>query len=124
MSRYRIIYTDDEADIREIAALALEMDPDFEVMTCDGGEPALELAARWHPHLILLDYMMPGLDGPATLERLRRTPAGAQTQVAFVTARVQSQDVARLFALGATGVVPKPFDPMTLAATVKKFLPS
>lgn len=124
MTRYRIVYADDEADIREIAALALEMEPDFEVMTCDGGEAALELAARWHPHLILLDYMMPDLDGPDTLKRLRQTPGVAETPVAFVTARIQSREVARLFALGAAGVVPKPFDAMTLAATVKKFLPS
>ncbi len=124
MTRYRIIYTDDEPDIREIAALALEMDPDFEVKTCERGEAAIELAARWHPHLILLDYMMPGLDGPGTLERLRRTPGIAETPVAFVTARIQSHEVARLFALGATGVLPKPFDAMTLAATVKKYLPA
>ena len=124
MTRYRIVYADDEADIREIAALALEMEPDFEVMTCDGGEAALELAVRWHPHLILLDYMMPDLDGPDTLKRLRQTPGVAETPVAFVTARIQSREVARLFALGAAGVVPKPFDAMTLAATVKKFLPS
>jgi len=122
MSRYRIIYVDDEADVREIAALALEFDPDFEVMTCDSGEAALELAARWHPHLMLLDYMMPNLDGPGTLIRLRQTPDGAHFPVAFVTARLQSQDVARMIALGAAGVVPKPFDVMTFAATARKFL--
>lgn len=124
MSRYRIIYTDDEADIREIAGLALEIDPEFEVQTCDSGEAALALAARWQPHLILLDYMMPGLDGPQTLRRLRETPEGRHLPVAFVTARVQTYDVAKLFALGASGIVPKPFDVMTLAATVRKFLPA
>ena len=124
MTRYRIVYADDEADIREIVALALEIDPDFDVMTCDGGEAALELAARWQPHLVLLDHMMPGLDGPGTLIRLRQTPEGALMPVAFVTARIQSHEVAKLFALGAAGVVPKPFDAVTLAATVKKFLPT
>ena len=124
MSRYRIIYVDDEPDIREIAALALEIDPNFEVMTCPSGTAALELAPRWQPHLILLDCVMPGMDGPETLKRMRQMPDLGDTPVAFVTARIQSHEVAHLFSLGATGVVPKPFDALTLAATVKRFLPS
>ncbi len=124
MSLYRIIYADDEADIREIAALALEVDPGFDVMTCASGDAVLELAPRWQPHLILLDCVMPGLDGPETLKRLRQTPGVAETPVAFVTARIQSHEVAQLFMLGASGIVPKPFDAMTLAATVRQFLPS
>lgn len=124
MSRYRIIYVDDEPDIREIAALALEVDPDYDVMTCPSGQALLDAAPMWRPHLVLLDCVMPGIDGPETLTRLRQIEALVETPVAFVTARIQSHEVAKLFALGAAGVVPKPFDAMTLAETVRRFLPA
>jgi two-component system, OmpR family, response regulator len=124
MTRNRIVYVDDEADIREIAMLALELDPDFDVKTCASGGDVLDLVTLWQPDLILLDCIMPGLDGPETLQRLRRSPQAVAIPVAFVTARTQSHEVAKLFALGATGIVPKPFDAMTLAATVKRFLPA
>lgn len=124
MSRYRIVYVDDEPDIREIATMALEVDPEFDVVTCHSGEAALDVIPRFRPHLILLDCVMPGIDGPETLKRLRQLPELSDVPVAFVTARIQSHEVARLFSLGATGVVPKPFDALTLAETVKRFLPA
>ena len=122
MSRYRILYVDDESDIREVACLALELDPEIETLACESGAKASEVAPDWQPHLILLDYMMPGMDGPTTLKRLRENPALQSTPIAFVTARTQAHDVAKLISLGASGVIPKPFDPATFATVAKRFL--
>jgi CheY-like chemotaxis protein len=119
--KMRILYVDDEADIREVAAIALELDPDFEVRTCASGPEALEVAPVWRPGLILLDVMMPGMDGPTTLARLRARPETAATPVVFITARTQAQEIERFLGLGAVGVIAKPFDPMTLAAQTRAF---
>ena len=119
----RILYVDDEADIREVVDIALSLDPELEVRLCDGGPAALEAAASWQPALILLDFMMPGMDGPETLGRLREAPLTAGIPVVFVTARSAPSDVDHLISLGAVGVIAKPFDPMAFSATVRKFLP-
>ncbi len=119
----RILYVDDEPDIREVAQLALELDPEFEVRSCASGAEALELAPAWQPDLILLDVMMPIMDGPAVLARLRALPETKATPVVFITARTQQQEVAQLQALGAEGVIAKPFDPMSLARQVRELLP-
>lgn len=118
----KILYVDDEADIREVAALALELDPDFHVKTCASGGEALSIAPEWKPDLILLDVMMPSMDGPTTLERLRALPPIAETPVVFITARAQTPDLERLRGLGPAGIIAKPFDPMTLAEIVRAFL--
>jgi CheY-like chemotaxis protein len=118
----RILYVDDEADIREVAQLALEFEPGFEVRSCASGAEALEVAPGWRPDLILLDVMMPVMDGPAVLARLRQLPETAAVPVVFITARTQQQEVAQLRALGAEGVIAKPFDPMALAGQVREYL--
>ncbi|QDX25240.1 response regulator [Sphingomonas suaedae] len=118
----RILYVDDEADIREVAQLSLELDPDLEVRSCASGAEGLELAAGWRPNLILLDVMMPGMDGPTTFARLREQPETAGIPVVFITARTQTQEVQRFRELGARGVLAKPFDPMTLADQVRALL--
>jgi CheY-like chemotaxis protein len=118
----RILYVDDEADIREVAQMALELDPAFEVRTCASGAEGLEAAAAWRPHLILLDVMMPAMDGPEVLQRLRETAATAAIPVVFITARTQAREVDALRALGARGVLAKPFDPMALAEQVRALL--
>lgn len=118
----RVLYVDDEDDIREIAAMSLELDPGLAVRDCASGAEAVEIAAAWKPRLILLDVMMPGMDGPATLAALRERPETADTPVAFITARTQRDDLDRLMALGACGVIAKPFDPMTLAERVRALL--
>ena len=114
----RVVYIDDDADIREIASLALSLNEDISVETCDSGEAALALLPRLMPEFILLDVMMPGLDGPSTLARIRANPLLAGIPVAFITAKALPRDAENLKALGAVGVIPKPFDPMTLAAQV------
>ncbi|GAA0735228.1 response regulator [Sphingomonas japonica] len=123
MTQARILYVDDEDDIREVAALALELDPGLAVRTCESGTDALAAAADWQPDLILLDVMMPHMDGPTTLARLRDTPATAGIPVVFITARTQASEVEQFKALGALGVLAKPFDPMTLSATIRSYLP-
>lgn len=118
----RILYVDDEADIREVAQLALELDPEIEVRSCASGAEGVEMAAAWHPDLILLDVMMPGMDGPTTFARLRAQPDTAEIPVVFITARTQAQEVQRFRELGARGVLAKPFDPMTLADQVRALI--
>jgi CheY-like chemotaxis protein len=118
----RILYVDDEADIREIAQMSLELDPELEVLTCASGAEAIEQAAAWHPQLILLDVMMPGMDGPTVFARLREQEATAGIPVAFITARTQASEVNGFLAMGACGVLAKPFDPMTLAGRVRELI--
>ncbi len=118
----RILYIDDEPDIREIAVMALELDPEFHVRSCESGGEGIEEAVRWLPDLILLDVMMPGLDGPDTLVRLRAIPSTSEIPVVFITAR--TRDVKGLEALGAAAVIAKPFDPMSLADLVRVHLRS
>jgi len=115
----RILYVDDEADLREIAAMSLELDPELEVKTVASGAEAVEQAKQWQPAIILLDVMMPGMDGPATLAALGMDPATQAIPVAFITAKTHPRQVNDLKALGACAVLAKPFDPMTLAATVR-----
>ncbi|GLQ82806.1 response regulator [Mesorhizobium huakuii] len=118
----RILYVDDEDDIREIAQMSLELEPEFEVRSCSSGAEALTDAAAWHPDLILLDVMMPDMDGPETLKRLAASPLTASIPVAFITARTQTHQVERYLTMGAVGVIAKPFDPLALAGEVRKLL--
>lgn len=118
----RILYIDDEADIREIAALSLELEGDLDVRCCASGAEGIVAAREWQPALILLDVMMPQIDGPTTYGGLANDPATASIPVVFITARTQSADVDALKALGARGVIAKPFDPMALGGQVKALI--
>lgn len=118
---YRVLYVDDEPDLREIAQMSLELDPQLVVRCCPAGEDALREAPEWRPHLVLLDVMMPLMDGPETLRRLR-SEYDAGLKVVFITARAGENDAQQLMALGASGVIVKPFDPLTLAARVRRYL--
>ncbi len=115
----RILYVEDEPDIQTVAKLALEGIGGFTVETCNSGTEALERVDDFDPDLILLDVMMPGMDGPSTLQALRARPTTATTPIVFMTAKVQPQEIAQFKALGALDVVAKPFDPMTLAQTIR-----
>lgn len=115
----RILYVEDETDIQAVAKLALETLGGFTVMTCSSGEQALRLASDFAPDMVLLDVMMPGMDGPTTLRRLRELPALAEVPVAFMTAKVQAAEIAQYKSLGAIDVIPKPFDPINLADQVR-----
>jgi CheY-like chemotaxis protein len=122
MTTFRIVHVDDEPDIREVVELSLSLDPDFTVQSCGSGKEALVVAAKWQPDFILLDVMMPGMDGPATLLQLRGNAKTASIPVIFMTARAQAREVDRFRSLGAVGVIPKPFDAMTLAALVRSYV--
>jgi len=122
MSAIRILHVDDEPDIREIVQMSLGLNADFEVRGCACGADAVAKAAEWSPFLILLDVMMPGMDGPTTLTHLRKDPRTACIPVLFMTARAQAREVEQFIALGAHGVISKPFDPMMLATEVRNHL--
>jgi len=113
-----ILYVDDEPDIREIVHMALTEAGALTVHLCGSGQEALERLPQLKPDFVLLDVMMPGMDGPMTLRRMREDPALARIPVGFMTAKAMPQEVARFRALGAIGVIAKPFDPMRLAQQV------
>jgi two-component system OmpR family response regulator len=116
----RILYVEDEEDIRSIAKISLEDIGGFTVKFCDSGRVAIAEAEAFKPDLLLLDVMMPGLDGPATLCELRKLPALKNTPVIFMTARMQDSEIAEYKKLGVVDVLPKPFEPMTLADVIRK----
>jgi len=121
---WRILYVDDETDLREVAQMSLELDPELEVLSCPSGAEALVQLPDWKPALVLLDVMMPEMDGPTTLQRIRERPEGRELPIVFITARAGNGDAAKLMALGAAGVITKPFDPMRLAEQVRSYLPA
>ena len=116
----RILYVEDEPDIRAIAQMALEAVGGFTVIACASGSEALANAPGASADLLLLDVMMPGMDGPTTLKALRELPATANTPVIFMTAKVQAAEVAQYRELGAMDVIHKPFDPMELSAQISR----
>lgn len=119
MTLKRILYAEDEPLIQAVAKLALEKIGGFEVLICSSGSEALEKIGTFAPDLVLLDVVMPGMDGPTTLQRLRSNPSTAAFPVVFLTGNAQPEEVAHYTALGALDVVAKPFNPMTLAAQIK-----
>lgn len=114
----RILLVEDDADIQTVARLALEAVGGFTVEVCSSGAEALQKAPGFSPDLIMLDVMMPGMDGPSTYQALRAISMFAATPVIFMTAKVQPHEVAQYKNLGVLDVIPKPFDPMLLATTI------
>ena len=106
---------EDDPDIQAVACLALKSLGGLTVEVCGGGREALMVAPRFRPDLILLDVMMPGMDGPATLAELRRIPETAATPVVFLTAKVQAREVTGYRKLGCVDVIVKPFEPSRLS---------
>jgi CheY-like chemotaxis protein len=118
----RLLLVDDDDAIREIARISLERVGGWVVVAAGSGEAAVEVVAAGNAFdLVVLDVMMPGIDGPETLERLRGL-LPSTVPVIFLTAKLQAADRARLLALGAVGVVAKPFDPMALPAEIDGIL--
>jgi CheY-like chemotaxis protein len=110
----KVLLVDDDDDIRSIGELALVEVGGMLTVLASSGSAAIEVAAREQPDVVLLDVMMPGMDGPTTLRHLREQASTAAIPVVFVTAKVQHHEVQRYLALGAIGVIAKPFDPMKL----------
>lgn len=115
----RILYVEDEPDIQAVARIALENVGGFTVEICNSGQEALEKCQAFGPDLLLLDVMMPGMDGVTTLQELRKLPGVAAVPAMFMTAKVQAQEIEQLRKQGAIDVIPKPFDPMTLSENIK-----
>jgi CheY-like chemotaxis protein len=119
-----ILIIDDEDDIREVAALALETTAGWETITASSGPDGIRAAAdpKRRPSAILMDVMMPGMDGPTAFRELQQNPAIAEIPVLLLTAKVQGVDQRRFAGLGVAGVLFKPFDPLTLAAQISAAL--
>ncbi len=115
---HRILIIDDEEDIREVAALSLETVAGWEVTSASSGAQGLTRAIEQNPDAILLDVMMPGMDGPTTFRELRKNPATAHIPVLLLTAKVQSSDQRRFADLGVEAILFKPFDPLTLSTQI------
>ena len=118
----RVLIVDDEDDIREVAALSLEATSDWTILTASSGREGLATAASEAPDAILMDVMMPGMDGPTTFKQLQLNPATAGIPVVLLTAKVQGVDQRRFAGLGVAAVLFKPFDPLTLAAQISEAL--
>lgn len=120
MSLRTILYVDDDRDVRTIATMALGLDAALEVRAAGSAAEALALLdTGWRPDAILLDVMMPEVDGPTLFGMLRQRPELARVPILFMTARSRDADVAGYRALGAAGVILKPFDPLQLASEVR-----
>lgn len=115
----RIMLVEDEEDIRAVAELALEAVGGFTLTTCPSGQSALETLGTFRPQLIVLDVMMPGMDGPTTLKAIRENPEFVNTPAIFMTAKVQPDEVNGYLSQGAVAVIPKPFDPMVLSDRIR-----
>ena len=112
----RVLCVEDDPDIREIIQLALVHVGGLTIKACESGRRALEEVDQFEPQLIVLDVMMPGMDGPETLNALREQGSVSEsTALAFMTAKVHPEELQRYRELGVVNVIPKPFDPMTLA---------
>jgi CheY-like chemotaxis protein len=122
MIRLHVLLVDDETDTRQIVEASLTLDPFFTVRDCASGAEALTAAVAWRPDLVLLDVVMPDMNGPTVLTRLRADKRTAPIPVVFLTGRAEPDAAQRLLALGAAGVIAKPFDPMALAARVRRFV--
>jgi CheY-like chemotaxis protein len=118
----RILIIDDEDDIREVAALSLEATAGWEILTASSGAEGIDIAAAEQPDAILMDVMMPGVDGPTTFARMQQTPTISHIPVLLLTAKVQGVDQRRFAGLGLAGILFKPFDPLTLADQISTAL--
>ncbi|MDH5231389.1 MAG: response regulator [Gammaproteobacteria bacterium] len=116
----KILYIEDEPDITAIATVALETVGGFDLKSCSSGFQAIEEIHQFNPDLILLDVMMPDLDGPSTLTKIRELEQFRDTPAIFMTAKAQPDDIKQLKAMGVLDVITKPFDPMTLSKQINQ----
>jgi len=119
----KVLIIDDEEDIRSIARFSLSRVGGMEVEDASSGAEGLRKAETSEPDVVLLDVMMPVQDGPSVLTALRANPATARIPIVFLTAKAMSAEVARLLAMGARGVLTKPFDPMKLPGLLRELIP-
>ncbi len=118
----KLLYVDDDDDIRELATYSLALDPDIEVTIAASGADALQVIGKTRFDAVLLDVMMPEMDGPGVLAAMRQRFTDKTPPVIFVTARALPEELQRLRNLGAAGVITKPFDPISFASDVREIL--
>ena len=118
----QLLVIDDEGDIREVVKLSLQLTEGWTVIAANGGATGTALALSMGPDAILLDVMMPDMDGPCTLRALQQQRGTESTPVIFLTAKVQAADCQKFMQLGVRGIIPKPFDPLTLGQQIKDVL--
>ncbi|MBY0359610.1 MAG: response regulator [Candidatus Obscuribacterales bacterium] len=118
----KVLIIDDEEDIRSIAAMSLGILGGMEVVEAESGEDGIAKAAETQPDAILLDMMMPVLDGPGTLVKLKENPQTKEIPVIFLTARSMNAELEKLKSMGATGFLAKPFDPTALSSQIKRII--
>ncbi|UJQ93991.1 response regulator [Mariluticola halotolerans] len=116
----KLLYVEDDESIAEIVLMTLQDLGGFEVKHCSSGQQALDTIVAYAPQLVLMDVMMPGMDGPETLNRIRQLPDMQNLPVIFMTAKAQTHEQQTYLGLGAIGVIVKPFDPMTLTDHVNE----
>jgi len=116
----KILCVEDEMDIQTIAKVALEAVGNFTVQMCGSGQGALDVLKEFSPDLILLDVMMPGMDGPTTYGSIRKMNDFENVPIVFMTAKVMETDQKLYRSLGAAGIIAKPFDPMTLSSQIEE----
>ena len=117
-----VLLVDDEDDIREVAQMSLEVTAGWTIEGANCGSAGIAKALELRPDAILLDVMMPDMDGPTTFKKMQEMPELKGTPVILMTAKVQASDLEQFNAIGVSGVIAKPFDPMSLADQVKEIL--
>lgn len=120
MALGRVMHVEDDESIRVVVEIALVDIAGLELLSCDSGQSALEQVDAYAPQLILLDVMMPQMDGLQTLAALQQKPALAKTPVVFMTAKIQQAEKQRYLDAGAISVIEKPFEPMELGDTLSQ----
>ncbi len=122
MRNKRILFIDDEEDIKTIAGFCFELETNWTLLSASSGKEGIAIAETEQPDAILLDVMMPDLDGMQTLEKLQNNPKTKHIPTIFITAKVQASDRKRFYAAGAKGVITKPFDSLNLTSQIAGFL--
>lgn len=115
----RILYAEDEPDIQIIVEMIIQSMSDYEIKICDNGQILLDCVEEYNPDLILSDVMMPEMDGPTTLKKLKENEKTKHIPVIFMTAKAQIQEVQTFFDSGVIGIITKPFEPMELCSLIK-----
>ena len=116
----RILYAEDEPDVQTVVELTVQTMSDYEIKICDNGKKLLENVEEYNPDLILLDVMMPEMDGPTTFKHLQENEKTKNIPVVFMTAKAQVHEIETFKETGVLGVITKPFDPINLCNEIKK----
>lgn len=116
----RILYAEDEPDVQTVVGMIIESMSDYEIKICDNGKILLDCVEDYNPDLVLLDVMMPEMDGPTTFKNLQANEKTKDIPVIFMTAKAQIHEVQLFQETGIIGVITKPFDPVTLCTEIQK----